>query len=78
MEKMVAYKFTLTEAEEALQNCLDDREMKLVSDRNFYHAESDNNYLDGSEVDQRLAEIIGVENGEHYETENGLVFLVSQ
>lgn len=78
MEKMMAYKFTLTEAEEALQDCLDDKGIKLVSDRNFYHAESDSTYLDGSEVDKRLAHIIGVKNGEHYETENGLIFLVSQ
>lgn len=78
MEKLVAYKFTLEEAEEALQNCLDNSGVKLVNKGHFYYAESDSQELDGAEIDERFAQILGVESGEHYVTENGLVFLVSE
>lgn len=78
MEKLVAYKFTLEEAEEALQNCLDNSGIKLVNKGHFYYAESDSQELDGAEIDERFAQIVGVESGEHCVTENGLVFLVRQ
>lgn len=38
MKKLVAYKFTLEEAEEALQNCLDNNGIKLVNKGHFYYA----------------------------------------
>lgn len=76
MEKAIAYKFTLKEAEERLQDCLDNRELRLVCKGRFYHAESDEQCLDGAEIDERFTQIIGVESGEHYVTDDGLVFLV--
>ena len=78
MEKLMAYKFTLEEAEELLQNCLDNSGIKLVNKGHFYYAESDCQELDGSEIDERFSQIIGVESGEHFVVENGLVFLVTQ
>ena len=78
MEKIVAYKFTLEEAEEELQNCLDNRSLRLICKGRFYYAESDEQCLDGAEIDERFAQIIGVESGEHCVTDDGLVFLVTK
>ena len=61
-----AYKYTVEEAEELLQNCLDDNGIKLVNHGYFYYAESDTNSLDGAEVDERMAQMLHVEECEHY------------
>lgn len=61
-----AYKYTVREAEEMLQNCLDDKEIELINRGYFYYAESDTNYLDGAEVDERMAQILHVKECEHY------------
>lgn len=67
MEKYkCAYKYTVQEAEELLQCCLDDKEIELINHGYFYYAESDTNCLDGSEVDERMAQILHVEECEHY------------
>ena len=76
MEKVIAYKFTLKEAEEKIQDCLDNKELKLIYKGRFYYAESDSQCLDGAEIDERFAQILGVESGEHCVTDDGLVFLV--
>lgn len=78
MEKCTAYLFSLKEAEEALQKCLDNRGLKLKEEVFFYNAESDDIFLDGSQVDERMAQILGVEKCEHYATENGMVVIVEK
>lgn len=78
MEKCCAYKMTLEEAQEALQNCLDDRYLRLKQTGLFYEARSDITYLDGSEVDERMAQILHVEQCEHWATDEGMVILVKQ
>lgn len=77
MGKVIAYKFTLKEAEEKLQICLDNKDLRLVCKGRFYYAESDSQCLDGAEIDERFAQIIGVESGEHCVTDDGLVFLAN-
>lgn len=61
-----AYKYTVKEAEEMLQYCLDDKGIKLVNHGYFYYAESEIHNLDGAEVDERMAQILHVEECEHY------------
>lgn len=61
-----AYKYTIQEAEELLQNCLDNKGIKLVNQGYFYYAESDTQELDGAEVDERMAQILHVKECEHY------------
>ena len=78
MEKLTAYKFSLPEITEKLQEKLDDRFLKLEEQGGFYNAESDNNSLDGAEIDQRIAQIVGVKKGIHYSIENGLIFIVEE
>ena len=69
MEKyIIAYKYTPEEVEELLQNCLDDKGIKLLNKGHFYYAESDTNFLDGSEIDERMAQILNVKECEHYAT----------
>lgn len=76
MEKVIAYKFTIPEITEKLQEVLDDSTLKLEEQGGFYGAESDLNSLDGGEVDQRIAQILGVKKGTNYSIENGLIFIV--
>ena len=60
MEKLIAYKMSVSEAEEILQNVLDDAGIRLVSEANaFYSAYSDSQELDGSQVDRRIAQYLG-------------------
>ena len=61
-----AYKYTKEEAEELLQNCLDNNEIKLVNHVYFYFAESDTQELDGAEIDERMAQILHVNECIHY------------
>lgn len=76
MKKCTAYTLTLDEAEELLQNCLDNKGIKLVSQGFFYYAESDTQCLDGNQIDERMAQIIGVKKCEHYVMEDGMVVVV--
>lgn len=78
MKKCTAYIFTLEEAEEALQKCLDNSGIRLKEEVFFYNAESDDIFLDGSEVDERMAQILGVGKCEHYAIESGMVVIVEQ
>lgn len=69
MEKYtIAYKYTPQEVEELLQNCLDDKGIKIVNQGHFYYAKSDTNFLDGSEIDKRMSHILNVKECEHYAT----------
>ena len=73
MEKYtVAYKYTPQEVEELLQYCLDDKGIKLVNKGHFYYAESDTNFLDGSEIDERMAQILNVKECEPYATKENI------
>lgn len=76
--KYTAYKFTISETEEILRNLLDDNEIHLKPRTNFYEAKSDNVFLDGHEVDERLAQYLEVSECEHYRTEDGIVVLVTE
>lgn len=85
MEKLVAYKMTIFEAENMLQNAVDNSSLKLVhhiGDMDFpcfFYAGSDSQCLDGSEIDERLAQILGVRSVEHYASEDGgLIALVTK
>ncbi len=77
MEKIIAYKMSIEEAEHKLQEVLDDTTIKLVHDlgdihsSNFFFAKSDIQCLDGAEIDERLAQILKVEAVEHYATDDG-------
>lgn len=83
MDQLTAYKMTLAEAEEMLQNTLDNSSLKLVRRvgdmdfPSFFCAVSDSQSLDGSEIDERLAQILGVRAVEHYAADDGgLIALV--
>lgn len=85
MEKLVAYKMTIFEAENMLQNAVDNSSLKLVhhiGDMDFpcfFYAESDSQCLDGAEIDERFAQILGVRLVEHYASEDGgLIALVTK
>lgn len=75
--KYTAYKFTVSETEEILRNLLDDDGIYLQPRTNFYEAESYNQFLDGYEVDERLAQYLEVEKCEHWRSEDGIVVLVT-
>ncbi len=78
MTKCVAHLFSLEEAEEMLQKCLDDNTLKLRACSFFYDASSDDIYLDGSEIDERMAQILNVKKCYHYRTESGMVVVEEQ
>ena len=72
MEKLIAYKMSVSEAEEILQNVLDDAGIRLVSEANtFYSAYSDSQELDGSQVDRRIAQYLGVQAVENHVADGG-------
>ncbi len=77
MEKLISYKMSLAEAECKLQEALDNATIKLVhrlgdmDSPSFFYAESDSQCLDGAEIDERFAQILGVKTCEHYATEDG-------
>ena len=75
-DKYTAYKFTISETEEILRNLLDDDGIYLQPRTNFYEAKSENVFLDGHEVDERLAQFLNVSKCEHYRSEDGIVVLV--
>lgn len=77
MDRLVAYKMTVTEAEERLRCAMDNSGLKLVRHvgdmdfPNFFYAVSDSQCLDGAEIDERFAQILGVKTCKHYVTEDG-------
>lgn len=82
MEKLLAYKMSISEAEGILQNALDNASLKLVGDMDFpsfFYAKSDSQCLNGTKVDERFAQFLGVKSVEHYATEDGgLIALVTE
>lgn len=75
MEKLIAYKMSVSEGEEILQNVLDDAGIRLVSEANaFYSAYSDSQELDGSQVDRRIAQYLGVQAVENHVAEGMKMF----
>lgn len=87
MEKLTTYKMSLTEAENKLREVMDDTTLKLmprVGSMNypsFFYAESLSRHsrcLDGAEIDEKLAQILDVNQVEHYAAEDGgLIALVT-
>lgn len=75
-----AYTLSFEEAEEELQNCLDDKELQLIrdEDHSFCTAESDTQFLDASEVDERLAQILCVKSCTHWATEDWMIVLIDE
>lgn len=71
MKKCTAYRMSREEAQENLQVILDNKGIKLVKQNGFYEAESDIQYLDGSEVDERMAQILNVQSCEHFSDPDG-------
>lgn len=78
MEKLVAYKMTVEEAENKLQDWLDDSGLHLIpsAEDGYYEAKSSSQELDGAEVDDRFSEILGVEVCENYIAETGGIIIV--
>lgn len=57
MTKQNSWLLTKKEAEEILQNILDNKSIYLFNQNdNFYYAESDVQELDGAEIDERMAQ----------------------
>lgn len=85
MEKLIAYKMTVPEAEDRLQYLLDNSGLKLVHHvgdidfPSFFYAVSDSQCLDGAEIDERFAQILGVKACEHYATaDDGFLIVVTE
>ena len=73
-----AYTLSFEEVEERLQNYLDDKGLQLIYDEDcqFCTAESDTRFLDGSEVDECLAQILRVKSCTHWATINVVIVLI--
>lgn len=84
MEKMNAYKMSIAEAEELLQNATDNSSLKLVHKvgdmdfPSFFYAVSDSQNLDGAEIDERFAQILHVDYAEHYATDDGGLVIIAK
>lgn len=76
MEKLTAYRMTAAEAEEKLQDLLDNADLRLVRRQWYYRADSDSQYLDGAEIDERLAQVLGVKACEHFAADDGSLLAV--
>lgn len=76
MTRFIAYMMTKEEATEILQNILDDSGIRLRRASDFYEASSDIQFLDGGQVDERLAQGLEI-NGEckHFAAEGNIVVL---
>ena len=66
MRKISAFLMSKAELEEILQEELDDVGLKLFPKDEFFEARSDQNFLDGGLIDERLSEFFGVREGIHY------------
>lgn len=81
MKKYIAYEMTVDEIQEKLRTLLDDSSIYLEKQglNNFYEAESYSQYLDGADIDERLAQILDVKECRHYATEDdGIIVLVRE
>lgn len=67
MIKQNSWLLTKEEAEETLRNLLDDNSLYLVKQKGgFYYAESYSQELDGTEIDERMAQYFNIGGCEHY------------
>ena len=67
MVKQNSWLLTKEEAEDVLQNLLDDDSLYLFKQNgNFYYAESYSQQLDGAEIDERMAQYFNIDECEHY------------
>ena len=67
MTKQNSWILSKEEAEEILQNILDNNSICLVRQNGgFYYAESYSQELDGAEIDERMAQYFNIDKCEHY------------
>jgi hypothetical protein len=67
MIKQNSWLLTKEEAEETLRNLLDNNSLYLVKQKGgFYYAESYSQELDGTEIDERMAQYFNIDRCEHY------------
>ena len=67
MTKQNSWLLTKKEAEEILQNILDNKSIYLFKQNdNLYYAASDAQELDGAEIDERMAQWFNLNKCEHY------------
>lgn len=78
MEKYIAYTLSIGEATNILQYRLDDKTIRLIKNLNFYEARSDNQYLDGSQIDDYIAQQFGVNKCEHWAMDGGMIVLIKE
>lgn len=77
MKKCTSYILTKHEAQELLQDTLDDSGLELrKGSAGFYTAMSDTNFLDGGEVDARLAQALKIEKCVHFALEDDRIIVV--
>jgi len=82
MEKLTAYRIPVREAEEMLRDALDDSGIRLsylidgVFEASYYFAASENQSLDGAQLDDRFAEILGKRKVENHRADNDDVLVV--
>lgn len=81
MVKYFAYQMTVNEAEELLRVVLDDSGIELTRDNkgnDFFEASSDTQWLSGAQVDQRLAQALGLDDCRHIAADDMVVILSSK
>jgi hypothetical protein len=67
MTKQNSWILSKEEAEEILQNILDNNSIYLIRQNGgFYNAESYSQELDGAEIDERMAQYFNIDKCEHY------------
>lgn len=67
MTKQNSWILTKEEAEDILQNLLDNNSIYLSRQNGgFYYAESYSQELDGAEIDERMAQYFNIDECEHY------------
>lgn len=67
MTKQNSWILSKEEAEEILQNILDNNSIYLIRQNGgFYNAESYSQELDGTEIDERMAQYFNIDGCEHY------------
>ena len=80
MEKFTVHILTKDEAQELLRSASGDSSLKLMDlakdPAGFYVASSDNTFLDAGQVDQKLAEALGIEKSVHYAMEDGSIIVI--
>ena len=80
MEKFTVHILAKDEAQELLQNASGDSGLKLVElvkdPAGFYTAASDSTFLDAGQVDQKLAEALGIGKSVHYALGDGSIIVI--